>query len=202
MGDDNKHGPTIVALLAVLVTGAVGYAGVVSTREAAQSSEQSAEVTEIRAAQSAREQADVLELRTILDRALLDLQRLGEAVQAEQETWNNYDLAVNYYHKPNAAHRIERGYRILHSRSTATIENWDYDVSRLAVRLGSRHQLSELYSVAGDILANDSREMAICLHGGCGGVRYERSTLNEVHEGLQAQAKFINAAVRYVNSHP
>jgi hypothetical protein len=199
VGDDNKHGATIVALLAVLMTGAVGYAGVVSTREAARSSERSSEVTEIRAAHSAREQADVLELRMVLDKAVLDLGRLGEAVQAEQKTWNNYILAV-HYHQASAARRIEREYSPLHSRSTAASENWSYDLARIDVRLGRRHPLTALYTDAGSALADDSNEMATCLHGGCGGAEYEHSTFTLAHEGLQYQAKFIEAAVKFVNS--
>lgn len=201
VGDDNKHGPTIVALLAVLVTGAVGYAGVVSTREAGRSSERSAEAVEIRATHSAREQADVLELRTVLDKALLDLHRLGEAVQAEQMTWNNHLLAVHLYHQANTARSTEREYRPQHSRSTAAAESSYFDLSRLDVRLGSRHPLTELYGEAINVLSGDSREMAGCLHDGCGvEIETERRVEKELRNGLHDQGLFIEAAVKFVNS--
>jgi hypothetical protein len=201
VGDHKPLGPTVVAVLAVLVTGAVGYAGVVSTREAASSSERSAEAIEIRATRSAREQADVTELRTVLDKALLDLQRLGEAVQAEQITWNNHLLAVHLYHQANTARRTERAYRPQHSRSTAAVESSDYDLSRLDVRLGSRHPLTELYSAALNALSGDSREMAICLHGGCGvELETERQSEKELRNGLHDEGLFIEAAVKFVNS--
>jgi hypothetical protein len=199
VGDDKPGGPTVVAVLAVLVTGAVGYAGVVSTREAARSSERAAEAIEIRAAHSAREQADVTELRTVLDKALLDLQRLGEAVQAEQLTWNNHLLAVHLYHQANSAHRTEREYRPQHSRSTAAVESSDYDLSRLDVRLGSRHPLTELYTEAINMLSGESREMAICLDGGCG-IETEKQSLREIGKGLHDEGLFIQAAVKFVNS--
>jgi hypothetical protein len=198
--DDNKHGPTIVALLAVLVTGAVGYAGVVSTREAAQFSERSAEATEIRAARSAREQADVLELRRVVDKAALDLGRLVEAVRIEQETWHNYFMAVHYYHDPNAARRFEREYRRLHSRSTTASANWSYDAPRLDVRLGRQHPLTAFYIDAGGILAALSHAMATCLHGGCGGDEYDRSTFDTVEIAGRYQDKFFEAAAKFVNS--
>lgn len=190
MADDKR-----VALLAVMATIVVGVSGPLITLQATKSGETTA-------ANNTRQLADVTELRQVLDQALADVQRFYSSTVHTNLTW--YHLAGMLVKQPTKHFDVlEREYRALDARSEVWYEDWQRDLARLRIRLGTNH-LSDLYLEAGNHFEGSRSIMMGTLQERAYPKKVAKDlseALGEIGRGESTMLYFIGAASRFVGSH-